>query len=667
MSTALEHTSSSTINRAASGTFGFIRRGPSIVLGRMAACGVCHEICEEHYLVAGFSHPVCSECIVRSRVPFTSLVALAPHLAEGHVVVLSHAQLQVENVAALEVLTQLRARHVAVEHRDLPFLAQHGVLEHVESLFIIKSSDATLSPNEQQEEEIANLLSPSHLPRITLFAAHNDFPLKRCMASIAQLTTLESVDLDWCEDVTDTTVPFLRRLPQLKALFLSHCEGITDAGVISLFSDDEGDDKAAPFQLEILDLSWCKKITDIGIIALCNGSTIRHSLRCLNISGVHLVTQGAFLGSVAASLHRLETLNVAYCTCITDAAIAAFTSDADAAQHLTSLNLSNCPGISDHIAESLIKFVNLQLLDLSSHEELTNAVLLHTISNGGLQQLTTLNVSGVTLLTSASIHAVLEDCPVLETLDVSWCPDVDDGAFSGAAVVPLRELNVSWCKSLTDAALQSIASRFGATLESLELFSLVNITDDGVSAVAQTMPKLATLNVSWCRGVTDASLVTLASTAAPLTSFAIAGNAKITDEGLAALLSAKRGTMEQLDVSRCERLNGRALAALQQTDRSALKTINISFCRELSEASLLNAVRTSPIFGANLQTLDLSGNRHVTDAILDALSAAACSTSLQTLTLSRCSSVSPNGILALKRVRTIDTTCCKKFVANISA
>ena len=170
----------------------------------------------------------------------------------------------------------------------------------------------------------------------------------------------------------------------------------------------------------------------------------------------------AVLADVAVSFPCLRTLNLAWCSKITDAGMQTL------AKHcagLRRLNLSYCRNITDAGMPSLAKLTNLQQLNL------TDCV---SITDTGLKSLATLTG--------------------LQHLNFSWCYKITDAGLQSLAILTdLRKLNLKGCRHINDAGLQLLA-----TLTHLQTLNLsfqpdlgrwsTKITDVGLEALRRSLP-----------------------------------------------------------------------------------------------------------------------------------------------------------------------------------
>jgi Leucine-rich repeat (LRR) protein len=263
---------------------------------------------------------------------------------------------------------------------------------------------------------------------------------------IANLTAIQTLDVSWCNTITDAGITDLARLGTLSSLNLNKCNGITDIGVAEL---------ARLPLLQNCNLSGCTKITN------------------------------AALGMLVAS-QTLQTLDLSGCNNITDAGLA-FLAKLPA---LKTLKLFRCAGVTDTGLGSLASSPSLEELGLCSCTRITDTGLDYLSRTSSLQAL---QLSGCTNITAVGL-AGLAPLPSLRTLVVSRYNLAVDVGLSALAKLPsLQNLDLSWCRTITDSNIYGLSQL--RTLQNLDLSGCANITQTGLDALERVLP-LHTLNLS---------------------------------------------------------------------------------------------------------------------------------------------------------------------------
>lgn len=299
---------------------------------------------------------------------------------------------------------------------------------------------------------------------------------------------------------------------------------ISDSNVQAMVS-------ALPALVEI-QLSTTVALTDAGVLAIARFCP---QVRVLKISGIHQITDMA-VRSLRTCKH-MHTLDLSFCSKFSDAAAV----DLAAMPALVSLSVSRW-SITDMFVKNL--FANgggaaIASLSLSGCSELSDLALVHACSGAG-SRLRSLKLRHCRRITDAGLDALVSNCVVLESLDISSNDMVTaDGVarlgnistlrsidansvanISDAAVAQLVEsglltsISLSWCPQLSDGTAQCLSACPG--LVHVNLSGCKRLTDLGVTALA-ALPVLEKIGLMYCGELTSASLRTLATAAnAPL-------------------------------------------------------------------------------------------------------------------------------------------------------
>ena len=230
------------------------------------------------------------------------------------------------------------------------------------------------------------------------------------------------------------------------------------------------------------------------------------------------------------------------------------------------------------------------------------------------------NVSGLAALSNSALKILAQGCPLLELLDVSWCPHVDTAGLQKVvrACARLRDLRAAEVRGFDrpDFLLDLFARN---ALERLLVPHCPDLDDDGLRLLVEgrdppvdpltdraVVPPRAFrhLDLSRCRGLTDASLARLAPHVPHLEGLRLSQCPALTDAAvLPVVAAAPRLThldLEELDLSN---------AALQALARAPcaprLRHLNVSYCEALGDAGLLPLLKAAPA----LRSLELDNTR----------------------------------------------------------
>ena len=257
----------------------------------------------------------------------------------------------------------------------------------------------------------------------------------------------------------------------------------------------------------------------------------------------------------AALLHpltALETLRLNGCFRLPNSALAALLGARGGG--LRSLSISGnsqlggagVAAIGEHC--TALETLRLEDCDLLPPEALRPLSRLH--------RLETLSLGGLMLLDDATLMAVLDGCAsTLRTLCLRGCSLVGaDALASVARLCPsLTDLDLDGVELATDTAMAALGESAPA-LQRLVLKGCVQLSDDAIGALAAGCPGLTALSLNKLPALSDAALVALRrSCAASLTSLDISWCRGLTDHGVGALVDAC-DALEELSVWGCTQL-----------------------------------------------------------------------------------------------------------------
>ncbi|XP_060219280.1 F-box/LRR-repeat protein 3 isoform X1 [Lycium barbarum] len=208
------------------------------------------------------------------------------------------------------------------------------------------------------------------------------------------------------------------------------------------------------------------------------------------------------------------------------------------------------------------KFPRINSLDLSICPQINDGAVSMLMGHGSTHwsiRLRKLVLSRSTGLKSTGLEMLMKSCPVLESVDVSYCWDFGDKeaaalSFGGS----LREVKMDRCLGVSDVGLAKIAIGCQC-LEKLSLKWCSEITDLGVDLLTKKCTELKHLDISYLK-VTSGSLRSISSLE-KLEFLAMVGCSTVDNEGLH-YLGKGCPSLQALDVSRCDRLSSSALAFL---------------------------------------------------------------------------------------------------------
>lgn len=312
------------------------------------------------------------------------------------------------------------------------------------------------------------------LARFDLQYKLNDISL---LSLAEKCRALESLVLAGCEMLTDVGLSWLcSGCAALTRLDLSGCAKLTDLAMHSIGE--------SLIQLRHLGVSHCVRVSDLGIRHLAMGCP---ELTHLDAVGLALLADPRPSDVDSAGERRHQGIAALALRCT----------------KLRHLNISRCTSIGDG---------SLHFLAMNS------------------RALAELNVSGCVRVTAAGVHQLLAAlASTLTSLNVSECEKVGDRTFGGipvaaaefqqhfaqdssrpqttalASLAPLRQLKslrLRNCLLVTDATLKSLGG-LGLSLRELDLSGCSRVSDMGVLALVDSPPIAEALRHLWLRALVE--------------------------------------------------------------------------------------------------------------------------------------------------------------------
>jgi len=269
-------------------------------------------------------------------------------------------------------------------------------------------------------------------------------------------TSLTALNLGGCRCLTDRSLEALSNLMELRKLDLSQCDLITDDGIENL-------DGLA--HLDELSLGWCRLISDEGLETLADQPNRAQALRTLRLARCSITDAGL---KHLEKLENLEELDLNGCVSISSSALG---DTLGKLIHLTSLDVSYCPGILRTSWQGKIQALKSLELCYSGVRDS------HLARLRSLPMLEELNLDSCIVADWGIAHLVDNNVvPNLTTLDLADS-DISDAAMSKIAQLQhLRHLSLFYC-NISNRGLRHIASM--SSLEVLNLDSR-DIGDEGL-------------------------------------------------------------------------------------------------------------------------------------------------------------------------------------------
>lgn len=207
--------------------------------------------------------------------------------------------------------------------------------------------------------------------------------------------------------------------------------------------------------------------------------------------------------------------------------------------NLKVLNMYRLEGVTDSMgyemaALTLSDLEKVEICYPQAEDVVTDDVIIALCSNVG-PQLKELVLDGCSGLTDRIlIEGIRPFCPHLQTLSLTNLDQLTDEGIaalfyqwdsSGLVKLCLRR-----CIALGDNAVNLIVEHSGATLRTLNLNSLAEISLETIESAAKRLPGLEELDIGFCRGINDRSVELLSENCGLLHKIEVYGNPGVTQQ-----------------------------------------------------------------------------------------------------------------------------------------
>ncbi|XP_051237471.1 uncharacterized protein fbxl9 [Dicentrarchus labrax] len=203
--------------------------------------------------------------------------------------------------------------------------------------------------------------------------------------------------------------------------------------------------------------------------------------------------------------------------------------------------------------------------------------------------------------------------------------------------------------SVTPESLRTIAQVNDLVLEELFLHDCKELTDYSVEILVKHQPSIQRLDMSACTSLTNRSVLAIARGLKTLTHLCLSRDWRITESGLAELLSVS--SLKSLDLSVCLHISGTEIVKglTGSSTRPQLETLILKSCTYIRDLAVFSLTQ---LLGDTLRELDLTSCIDVTD--LSVRSIATFLRRLVVLRLGWCKEVTDWGLLGMEERATCD-------------
>ncbi|CUS07608.1 unnamed protein product [Tuber aestivum] len=290
------------------------------------------------------------------------------------------------------------------------------------------------------------------------------------------------------------------------------------------------------------------------------------------------------------------------------------------------LNLRGCVQLRNDWRLEVVVNACRNLLTASLEGCKFEQTTIHTIVSRN-PRLAQLNIAGLKTANNRTCRLISKSCPLLESLNVSWCSSMDARGIKKIVeeCKNLRELRACEVARFNDpGSMQTIFK--SNKLEVLHLGACESIDDAAIAIMVEGVDpevdpftnkprapprKLVDLDLSRCANLTDQALRSLAGNVPNLEALQLGGCVSLTDSGFTALLPTL-GKLTHLDLEECSELTNATLLALARGPAAKkLEHLQCSYCENMGDQGMTEIIRKCP----GLRNLEMDNTR-VSDLVL---------------------------------------------------
>ncbi|KAG6409488.1 hypothetical protein SASPL_127528 [Salvia splendens] len=407
----------------------------------------------------------------------------------------------------------------------------------------------------------------SHCPAIT----------DKAMIAVAMnCPNLRSVTVESCAYIGDESLKALGRYcPNLESITLKNCALVGDQGIAGLFS-------SAGHILTKANLQGLN-ITDVSLAVIGHYGS---AMTDLSLVGLHNVNErGFWVMGKGQGLKKLRSLSIASCQGVTDAGLEAI---GKGSPDLKVFGLRRSALVSDNGVVSFARAASsLESLKLDETHRITQCGVFGILASCG-GKLKALALSNCLGLKDSHFGFPLNSlCTSLRSLAIHNCPGFGDSGLSmlGRLCTKLTHVELRGVEGVTDAGLLPLVQTPEAGLAKVNLSGCVNLTDNVVAKIASLHGEtLEVLNLERCSGISDVSLMSIATNCSVLRELDVSG-CRVTDLGVALLARAEQLRLQVLSLVGCSLVSDRSLLSLKMLGATLLG-LNIQLCHGISSAAV---------------------------------------------------------------------------------
>ncbi|KAI4379572.1 hypothetical protein MLD38_005852 [Melastoma candidum] len=281
--------------------------------------------------------------------------------------------------------------------------------------------------------------------------------------------------------------------------------------------------------LTVLQLDQCGRCLPDYIMSssLARGANSLPALSSISITGACRLTDSG-LKALVSSAPNIRSINLSQCSLLTSAAIQTLANSLGAV--LKELYLDDCQRIDIMVAlPALKKLEHLEVLSLAGIQSVNDDFIRELLATQG-PIIKELILDNCTNLTDLSCKLIAEACPSICSLSLVNLDKLTDSAlgYLANASQGIQKLYLRR-NAVSDEAIAAFLETSGEQLEVLSLNNLKKVGHNTALSLSRRARKLQSLDLSWCRNLTDQAMGLIVDSCLSLREVKVFGCTQITE------------------------------------------------------------------------------------------------------------------------------------------
>ncbi|XP_031106934.1 uncharacterized protein LOC116011672 [Ipomoea triloba] len=304
---------------------------------------------------------------------------------------------------------------------------------------------------------------------------------------------------------------------------LTDCSWLTEELFINSF------ERCGTSNLAVLQLDQCGRcLPDFTLLAtLARLPNSLPALTTISLKGACRLSDVG-LSALVSSAPSLRSINLSQCSLLSSNGIKCLSDSLGSI--LKELYLDDCEAIDcSLVLPFLLKLEHLEVLSVAGIPKVCDDFVIEFVTQRG-HNMRELVLKDCKKLTDRSVKAVAESCPRLCAIDLSNLFGLTDYSVGYLANGCRAIHKLKLCRNaFSDEAIAAYLETSGKWLKELSLNNIKKVSHNTAMSLAEHCRNLVSLDVSWCRNLTDEALGLIADSCLSLEVLKVFGCTQITE------------------------------------------------------------------------------------------------------------------------------------------